>query len=99
MGHQPLICIIDTQQQPILCPRSKHPVGFVDPASDQIIDQNANIRLRTTENKGLSAENFQGCVDAREEALSGSLLVTCGAVDLPCQVKPLDFFRGQRGCV
>ena len=43
--------VVVPEQQPVLGPAREHPVGLVDAAGDQVVDQDADVRLRPVEDE------------------------------------------------
>ena len=104
-GGQPLISIVRPQRQTIFSARGEHPIGFRDPASDEVIDHHADIALRAVNRKNaLARRNIIGraprtgraraprCISARDQALGAGLFIAGGAVDLPGEEKPAELF-------
>ena len=56
----------------------------------QIVDQNADIRLRTVEHQLFFSLHAERCIDARDQALRRSLLVSGTAVELAAGKQILD---------
>ena len=70
------------ERQAILGAAGEHPIGLVDAAGDEIVDQDADVGPRAVEDQGRIALDRQGGVDAGDQPLGGRLLVAGRAVDL-----------------
>ena len=76
--------------EPELRARGEEAIGFVHPASDQVVDQNADVRCFSTEIQWLPTSGGESRIESRDDSLSSCLLVPCCAVDLPCEVEPMN---------
>ena len=94
---QAQVGIVFTQQQTMLGARSEHAVGLGSAQSNQIIDQNTEIRLIAPRTPGRLTLNSQGRIQTGEQPLGGRLFIAGGAVDLAGEVQTFDRARLQRG--
>ncbi len=97
---QPLVGVILPQHQPVLAAGGHDAVGLVGALRHQIVNQGADVALRPGEDKGAFPFQLSRGVDTGHKALNGGLLVSGGAVELPCAVKAgylLGFQGGQQG--
>src|SRR6185369_3996397 len=94
---QAQIGIVFAQQQTILSPRGKHPVGLVVRSlRDEIVNQHTDIRLVPAEDYRLFPTKTQYSVDSSHDPLSCSLLVSRGPVDLAGVIESPNELRFQR---
>src|SRR5215203_2920138 len=84
------IRVIDPKQKAMLGARSEHPIWFEAASGDEIVNENADVRLVTTQDERLVAPRASGCIDASHQSLSGGLLVSRGPVDLAGEEKARD---------
>ena len=87
---QTLICVVVPEHQTMLRPRRKHSVGLVYALCDQVIDEDADVRITAIQLDRWTTQRSEPCIDSRDQSLAGSLLVTCRPVDLTCQKEALD---------
>src|SRR5579871_1568409 len=43
--RQPQVCVVRTQCEAELCPRSEHPIRLTDPLRGQVVDKHPDVRL------------------------------------------------------
>src|SRR3984893_246443 len=89
---QPLIGVVGAQRQAIFGARREHAVGLAHPLHRQIVDHDADIGVRAAENEGVLGAGARRGIEPRDKALRGRLLVARGAIDLPGDKKPVNFF-------
>ena len=88
---QPQIRVIWPQPKTILRPGGKHPIRLTHTHSNQIVNKYANHSLCPIKNERLFSGNRPGGVQTSNQALRRSLFVTGSAIDLACEIEPLDF--------
>ena len=76
-GGQTAIGIIRTEAQAILGTRGEHAVGFIDLASQDIVNEYAQIALRPCQNDGIASRELLRPVDAAPQAPRLSRLRIC----------------------
>ena len=64
----------------------------------KIINQNSDISLRPVQHQRLSSENLHRRIDTGNESLTGCLLITAAAVELPSGKKSPDLLKF-KGCI
>ena len=79
---QPDIRVILAKQEPVLRSAGKHPVRLLGAAGDQVVDQDADIRLGPAETKCGFTQDLEASIDSCHKALGCSLFVAGGAIDL-----------------
>ena len=91
--------VVVPEQQPVLGAAGEHPVRLVDPAGDQVVDQDADVGLRPVEDERARPRRRTGGVDPGDQALRGGLLVAGRAVDLAGEEEAGDrpWSRGSAG--
>ena len=97
---EPLVGVVLPQHQPVLAAGGHDAVGFVGALGHQIVNQGADVALRSGKDKGAFPFQLPGGVDASHKALNGGLLVSGGAVELPRAVQSghlLGLQGGQQG--
>ena len=82
----------------MLGPAGEHPVGFVDPAGDKIVDEDADVALLPVGDEGLAPRRGEGSVGSGHDPLCRRLLVAGRAVDLPGQEQAGDLLARERRC-
>ena len=85
-----------TKQESIFSPRRKHAIRLPGILGNQIVNQDANIGLRSIENEWLIPTELQCCVDAGHDTLSRRFLITGCPVDLASVVQSCHEFGFQR---
>ncbi|CZY25936.1 Uncharacterised protein [Enterobacter hormaechei] len=93
---QTQIGIVFAQHQAIFRTRSKHAVRFFGPQRAEIVDQNAQVSLRTRRCPALFLGREASGVQTGQQPLRGSFFVPGGAVNLACEEQTLDEFAFQR---
>ena len=96
-GRKALIGVVLPQGQPVLAPAGHHPVGVHDALGHQIVHQRAQIAGVPAQHQLGFAQRGPACVQARQQALGGGLLIAGGAVELPGPVQALHRLALQRG--
>ena len=76
----------------------EHPVGFQTALGDQVIDQDADVRVMALKFECLCALRVACGIDACHESLRRGFLVARGAVDLSSQKKPANPLRLEASC-
>src|SRR5689334_8873758 len=71
-------------------PRSEHPIRFVYSLRDQVVDQDADIRLLSVDSKRRSISCCQSGIDAGNQSLASRLFVSGGAVNLTREKQAFD---------
>ena len=94
-GSQTHIRVILPQNQPVLCPGRHHPIRFMILLRHQIVDENADICLRTIQNHRLLSLTFSRRIDAGDQPLSRRLLITGTSVKLSPAEKSADLLKLQ----
>src|SRR3954469_21880782 len=79
----------------MLGPRREHAVGLEAPASDEIVDQRADIAVATVELDCRPTECRAGCVEPGDEALGRRLFIAGRPVDLAGEKQTGDALRLQ----
>ena len=87
---QPLVGVVLPVEQPVLCPRGHHAVGFVGALGHQVVDQHPDVPLVPANDHRRPAQQLQGGVHPRHKALDSGLLIAGGAVELPRPVESGD---------
>ena len=82
LGAQPVGGVVVAQQQAVFAAAREHSVGLVGPLRDEVVYQNADVRLVAPEDEGRFAAHAQRRVDSRDEPLARRLLVARGSVYL-----------------
>ena len=80
----------------MLGPAGEHPVRFVGPFGDEIVDEHADVRLRTAEDERPAAQHALRGVDARDDPLRRRFLVAARPVDLAGEIQVFDALGFQR---
>src|ERR1044071_7779775 len=80
--------IVLAKQQPKLGARSKQPVRLVHSSRDEIIHQNTEESLVSTENHRLLLQGVGSSVESSDNTLAGSFLISCSTIDLPSEIQP-----------
>ena len=97
---QPLVGVVLPQHQTVLAAGGHDAVRLVGALGHQVVDEGADVALRPGEDKGALPSQLPGGVNAGHKALNGGLLVSGGAVELPCAVQSghlLGLQGGQQG--
>ena len=94
---KPLVGVVLPQQDPVLRPRSEHPVRLVHTFCYQIVDEDSYICFVAAQDERLLPRKGKMGIYARHQSLRGRLLIARSAVDLPCEIKPLYDFRLECG--
>ena len=68
----------------------EHAVRFRRGLGDEVVDHDADVGLVACQDESLFALDFEGGVDAGDEALAGGFFVAGGAVDLAGEVEAFD---------
>src|SRR5689334_19040665 len=68
--------------------RREHPIRLEAALRNQIVDEDANVRLVAPQLEAAAGASPMRRVDARDEPLRGCLFVSRSAVDLPGQKEP-----------
>ena len=91
--REPEIGVVDPKQQPMLGPRREHPIGLETSLGDQIVDENADVRLVAPELESArprASASAECGVDPCDQTLRRGFLVPRRAVDLSGQEQPGD---------
>src|SRR5688500_8347435 len=80
---QPLVRVVIPQRQTVFSARSKYAIRLIDALLDQVLDQNADIRLFPPQTQRLALLSKERRVDAGDQTLTRCFLVSGRAVDLP----------------
>ena len=83
---QTLVCVVLAQQQTVLRTAGHHPVRVRAALGDQIVDQRSDIAGSAVQNNRLLTLHPTCSVDACNQSLCRSLLITGGSVELSCSV-------------
>src|SRR5687768_9319713 len=75
----------------------EHPVWLEAALGGQVIDEDSDIRLVAAQREPLLPAHRAGCIDPRNQALSGSLFVAGRPIDLTGQEEPGNTMR-LKGC-
>ncbi len=94
---EPEICVVLSEQQPVLRAAGEHAVGLARAPRYQVVDQNSEVRLASLRHPRRALAGRLRGVDARHQPLGGGLFISCRAVDLPCEEQPGDDSRLERG--
>src|SRR6266508_3985757 len=76
------ICVVLAQHQPIFRPAGKHPIGFRDAPSDQVINEDAQVCLVAPGPPWLPAPRLERSVDTGKQPLRRSFFVSGRTIDL-----------------
>src|SRR5262249_43192960 len=96
--REPQISIVGAQQQTKLRAGREHPVRFQAAFGDQIVDEDANVRLVAPELEPVAAASKARRVDPRDQTLRRGFFVTGRAVDLPGEKESADALRLETPC-
>ena len=91
---EPQVGIVLTQAEAKLGPAGEHTIGFGHAPRYQVVDQHAQIAFVPARPPTILAIGLQRGIDARQQALGGSLFVARGAIDLTSKEQPADGARG-----
>ncbi len=80
--HAALVRIVLPQQQAVLGARGKHSIRLLRSLRNEIVDEHANIRLRSFQYNRVLPHKLSRGVDSRNQALPRRLLVSRRAIDL-----------------
>src|SRR5690606_10293352 len=89
--------VVLTQAQAIFGAAGEHPVGLAHPASEQVVDQDAEVGFVAPGAPTLLAAHLPAGIDAGEKTLRSRFLVAGGAVDLAGEKKAPDRLELERG--
>ena len=90
MRGQTQVRVVDSKQKPVLGARREHPIRLEAAAGDEIVDEDADVRLVAAQDQRRIAARASGCVDACHQPLGRGLLVSGRPVDLAGKKRPLD---------
>ena len=93
---QSKIGIVLSEQNPILGPGGKHPVGLVDSLRDKVVDQHADIGFIAFQNDRLLPFQRPVGIDSRHQTLGCSLFITGRTVDLTGKIESCNPFGFER---
>src|SRR5262249_15621199 len=95
---EPEIRVVDPQKQTMLGSRCEHPVGLEAALRDQVVDENADVRLIARELPRRETPATARRVDAGDDPLSSRLFIAGRAVYLTGEEKTRDAlcFKGSR---
>ena len=99
--HQPEICVILPQNQPIFTSGSHHSIWVFTALCYQVIDQRSNIRTCPIQNHRRFVLCLQSSVDSGNNSLCCSFFIARRAVKLPSPIQAMNLFCFQRwtqGC-
>src|SRR5271156_1117496 len=74
----------------------EHSIRLICSFVDQVLDENTDIAIGSSENDGVRAADAACRVYAGDQALACCLFVPGGAIDLTCQEQALDGLNFQR---
>ena len=94
--REPDVGIVLPEQDAVFRPRGEHPVGFIDPFRNEVVDQDTDVRLVPAQDKGLLSAQLPVGVDTRHNPLRRGFLITRGSIDLARQEEVFDAARLQR---
>src|SRR5471032_23209 len=89
---QAQVGVVFAQDQAIFGPGRKHPVRFLSPESNQVVDQHTDVRLVAARAPAVFALCTQCRVGSGQQTLGAGFFVTGGAVDLPGEEQAADHF-------
>ena len=92
-GGKAHVSVILAQQYAIFGAGGEHTVWLVHTLCHQIVDQHPYVSLVAGEGELPVAARLEGGIDSGEQTLSGRLLVTGRAVDLPREIQAVDKLR------
>ena len=92
-----MVGVVLPVEQPVFRSAGHNPVGFFRSLGYQIVDEGADVAGVPGENQRLPPLNLQRRVDARNQSLGGSLLVTGGTVELTRAIQARHLLALQRG--
>src|SRR5258705_11040148 len=95
--RQPLVGVIDSQVEAEFCPRRKHTVGLVGAFADEVVDENARVAFRASDDHRIHPAEAAGSVDAGDNSLAARFLIARGTVDLSGEEKPSDRLHFELG--
>src|SRR5215469_6731280 len=87
---QPLICVVSTDDEPILRPRCEHAIRLSSASGDQVINEDADVGTCSIEDNPIAASGCKRSIDACQKALGSSFLVARRTVDLTSQEETRD---------
>ena len=79
-------------EQTVLAAGGHNAVWLFGALGHKVVDEGADVAVRTFQNQRLTAQQLQRRVDTRHKALHRRFLIAGGAVELPCTVEPGDLF-------
>ena len=91
------IRIVLTEFYAVFRPRGHHAVGFVRTLGDEVVDEDADVRLVAGKHHLFPSFQPQRGVEPRHEPLRRRLLVAAAPVELTRKVQPGEEFAFQRG--
>ena len=87
-GRQAEIRVVDAKQKPVLGPGREHPVRLETALRDQVVDQNADVRLVTAQLEALARRGQVRGIHAGNKSLRRRFFITGCSVDLAGQKQP-----------
>ena len=95
-GHEPEAGIVLSEDEPSFGSACKHAIRLVRSFCDEIIDENADVGILSTEHKRLLTPHGKHGVDTCHDALRSSFFIARRTVDLSCEVKSAYSLRFKR---
>lgn len=89
---KPDVAVFCSQMQPILRPRSEHPIWFRCPCNNQIINQCSCKGLRSVKYELRPTLSKLSRIDSGDDALTGRFFVASGTIDLTCKEETWQLF-------
>src|ERR1051326_6425984 len=96
-GREALIRVVDSQIKPELGAGGKHPIGFIRPFRDKVVDHDSNVCVGAIEDQEVFTPDLECGINPRNYALCAGFLVTRGPIDLAGEEQPFHFLRFEPG--
>lgn len=95
-GHESEARVVLSENESPFGSTCEHAIRLICSFCDKIINKNANVGVLSAEHKRFFTTHGKHGVDARHDALRGSFLIACRAVDLSGEVKSAYSLRFKR---
>src|SRR2546425_2746384 len=92
-GGQTLVCVINPQIEPKFRAGGKHPIRLICSFGHQVINHDADVRIRAAKHQPLFTLHLECGVDPSNQTLCAGFFVTSGPIDLAGEEKALCLLR------